>query len=110
MAEDGGGQPFQARRGWSSEAMSKERHARAHRNRLTPIVPGASEGEGRLCTPTASMSFGVWASRSGSACVKQAACKAVKSDKDFIIYMRGVDKALFTPVLTGKYPRQVLSK
>ena len=60
----------------------------AKRNGLTPIVPGASEGKGRLCTPAASISFGVCASRSGSAWVKQAACKAVNSDRDFIIYGR----------------------
>ncbi len=50
MAEDAGGQPFRGRREWSLEDQ-QERHARANRNRLTPIVPGAFEGEGRLCTP-----------------------------------------------------------
>ena len=96
MAVDGDGPPFPARHEWSREVISKERHTRANRNGLTPIVPGASEGEGRLCTPAASISFGVWASRNGSAwVVKQAACKAVNSDRDFIIYeTTGTDKAI----------------
>ena len=88
MAVDGDGPRFPARHEWSSEEISKERYTRANRNGLTPIVPGASEGKGRLCTPAASISFGVCASRSGSALVKQAACKAVNSDRDFIIYER----------------------
>ena len=109
MAEDAGGQPFQARREWSPKAISKERHARANRNRLTPMVPGAFEGEGRLCTPCASMSFGACASSSGSACVKQAACKTVNSDRDFIMYRRGIGKAAFIKMLTEWYPGRDLS-
>lgn len=93
MAVDGDGPPFQVRHEWSSEAFSNERNAWANRNGLTPIVPGASEGEGRLCIPAASISFGV------CAWVKQAACKAVNSDRHFIIYERtGTEKAIFTIV------------
>ena len=64
----------------------------------TPVVPGVSVGEGRLCTPAASISFGVCASRSGSACVKQAACKAVNIHGGFIMYSNGNDKAVSTIV------------
>ena len=107
MAVDGDGLPFQARHEWSSEAISKESHAPANRNGLTPLVPGASEGDGRLCTPAASISFGVCASRSGSAWVMQAACKAINSDRYFMIYERvGTDKAIFTIVKIEWYARR----
>ena len=87
MAEDGDGQPFQVRHEWSPEAISKECNAWAHRERLTPVVPRASEGEGRLWIPAASMSLGVC--RNGWARVKQAVCmttKAVESNRGFMIY------------------------
>ena len=74
------------------------------------MVPGASEGEGRLCTPAASMSFGSCASRSGRAWVKQAACKAVNIDRDFMMYRRGTGKAVFMTVLKIWYAGQDLSK
>lgn len=80
------------------------------RNRLTPIVPGASEGGIGLCTPATSISFGVCASRSGSACVKQAACKAINSNKDFMIQRRGTDKVVIIRYLTEGEPGQSWSK
>ena len=107
MAVDGDGPPFQARHEWSSEAISIESHARANRNGLTPLVPGASEGDGRRCTSAASISFGVCASRSGSAWITQAACKAVNSDRYFIICERaGTDEAIFTIVQIEWYIRR----
>lgn len=78
--------------------ISKERHAWPNGNRQTPVVPGASEGEGRLCTPAASISFGVRSSGSGRTCVKQAACKAVNSHRDFIMDRNGTEKAVSTIV------------
>ncbi len=93
-----------------SRSNQRERHTRVNRDKLTPIVPGTFEGQGRLCTPCARMSFGACASSSGSACVKQAACKAVNSDRDFIMYRRVIGKAAFTKMLTERGPGQDLSK
>ena len=92
--------------------QSAKRTIHELRKRLTPLVPGVPEGDGRLCTPAASMSFGVCASRSGSACVKQAACKAVHSHKVFIMYRRGIEKLVFTVVKTDRkwYQGQEMSK
>ena len=113
MAEDGDGQPFQVRHEWSPEAISKDCNAQVNRERLTPIVPGSSGGEGRLWIPAASMSLGVCASSNGWACVKQAACMATtaaESNEDFMIYGTRLDKDVPTMLLIGWYPRQDLRK
>lgn len=86
MVEDWDGQMFQVRFEWSEEAISEGHHTWAYKSRRTPIGLGVFVDKGRLWTPAASMSFGACAWSNGNDCVKGVACKAINSNRVFIMY------------------------